>query len=75
MSNHEVTSPFRFRDPRPVRWDECGICGTDMKPALAHHNSVVHDVWAYETYGMHAVTFPNRDRVQGWAGGSIPLPE
>jgi hypothetical protein len=73
-----TNSPLRFRDSRPARYDECGICGayalsTSRNPFPEHHRAA-HEVWAYEVHGMYAVCFPARPFVEAWASGETPLP-
>ena len=66
---------LRFRDSRPARVDECRICGArHNSPVGVKHDPAVHEVWALETYGIHAVCFPARPYVEAWAAGTAPLP-
>lgn len=55
----------------------CAICGTpgasDANP-FPKHDLAVHEVYAFENWGMHAVKFEARPYVQSWSTGTHRLP-
>lgn len=52
----------------------CTICGTDTTVDLPAHDIAVHEVYAFNTWGMHSVQQVARPYVESWANGTHRLP-
>jgi hypothetical protein len=68
------TRPTFYFENNPARYLTCGICGAVGFPGDTVHESAVHEVYFFVTYGTEAVCFPARPHVAAWADGSAPLP-
>lgn len=65
---------FRFRTSRFSNpWNQCSICGGpgDTVAGRFAHSRAVHEVWALEAHGMHAVTGLAREHVETWAASAV----
>lgn len=63
-----------FRTSTAPAFNQCAICGVTGEPMEKQHDPAVHEVYAYETWGMHSVRSAARPFVTAWASGQNPLP-
>lgn len=77
MNAQTAAARLYYRAARP-EWDKCSICGCASRQTSENpfpkHDAPVHEVFAFERWGMHSVAYPARPFVEAWASGSEPLP-